>query len=257
MQSRGIFPFRRPSPGARIRLVCFPYAGASASVFRRWPELLGPQIEVCAIELRGRATRLGEPPTDRVDVVVDELAQAVQSLHGLPIALFGHSLGARLAFAVARALGPGSVEHLFVSAAPAPDIVRARRPVATDAELKRELVSLGGTPAEILENDELMGLVLPALRADFSLADRLIASPEPYLTCGVTAFAGRRDADVPGGDVEAWSRVTAGSFRAVVLDEGHFFLDPCAATVTREVAQDLAHVMQVPGARQEADGSSS
>ena len=225
--------------------MCLPYAGGSASTYRSWSDVLGPSIDVCAVELSGRGTRFAERPVDRTDELLEEVTNAVRSLRGGPVALFGHSFGARLAFATARAVGERDVAHVFVSGAGAADLPRKGGTVTgplSDAELRQELIELGGTPAAVLDDPELMALVAPMLRADFALAADLVTRLEPPLSCPVTAFAGRADTHVPLTSVERWREATSATFRMMVVDGGHFFLEAQRAIVTREIARALAPV---------------
>lgn len=236
------FPFRKPQSRARARLVCLPFAGGGAAAFRGWQELLGPHIEVCALELPGRGGRLGEAPHRVVDRAVDEIERSVTPLLDLPIALFGHSLGARLAFECSKRLG-SAVHHLFVSACPGPDVSRDRKTrFMNDAEFKRELALLGGTPAAALADDELMGLLLPMLRADFELAETYLARDSAPAPCALTVFAGSTDEGISLEDAKRWRNFASAGYRFVVVPGGHFFLEPQRETVTAEIRRDLATV---------------
>src|ERR671919_747384 len=95
--SSWILRFRR-NPAADLRLFCFPYAGGAASIFRTWPSGLPGSIDVAAVQLPGRETRLAEPPVRRLDALVAAMAPALEPFLDRPFALFGHSMGALIAF---------------------------------------------------------------------------------------------------------------------------------------------------------------
>ncbi|MGH1555837.1 thioesterase II family protein [Streptomyces sp. L7] len=139
-------------PAAAIRLVCLPYAGGSAAVYRTWNQLVPSDVAVCPVELPGRGMRIGEQPFSRLAPLVRALADAMEPLFDRPFALFGHSLGGLVAFELARLLrrrGWPVPCHLFVSASAAP--ARRREPVlhnASDAEVKARLLAFNGTPRE-------------------------------------------------------------------------------------------------------------
>ena len=250
-----VFPFRRPSahgsaPGARLRLVCFPYAGGAASLYRRWRDAFPATVEVCAVELPGRGRRLGEPPISDITRLCDESIAALDQLPGnLPIALFGHSMGALIAFEMARRLD-GRVAHLFASAAPGPGLRRHRpvnahpRPVSelTDDEFKHRLRSLGGTPPQVLDNDEFMARFLPMLRADFLVIEHYRVDPEVRISSPITVFTGAADHGLTASDaaVLAWRERTTARARILELDAGHFFLETHSADLHREMLVDLA-----------------
>src|SRR5579883_2155511 len=134
----------KPNPQARLRLFCFPYAGGAASIYRLWPQLLPETIEVHAIQLPGREGRLLEPTYVRLAPIIDEVTQAIAPLLDRPFALFGHSLGALLAFELARQLRrlqrPQPI-HFFASARRAPQFADPDPPIhrLPDAEFLEEV----------------------------------------------------------------------------------------------------------------------
>ncbi len=218
-------PFRVVRPAPRLRLLCLPFAGGGALAYRSWSASLPEAIEVCPVELPGRGARFREPHATSMRALVDDLVSGLAPLLDLPVAVFGHSMGARIALELARRR-EANVVHLFASASPAPHVDRASRDWSTmsDADLLAELRAWGGTPPEALQHRELMELALPILRSDLALVETYDGSAEPTLDCGVTALAGARDRDIPVGDVRAWADCTGGSFELVEVDGGHFFL---------------------------------
>src|SRR5919106_1717821 len=98
------FVFAPPKATIDRRLFCFPYAGGSASIFREWPNELPANIQVCAIQLPGRQNRLAEKPITRISELVPALAEAFRAHCELPFAVFGHSMGALVAFEFVRQL---------------------------------------------------------------------------------------------------------------------------------------------------------
>src|SRR5689334_9327956 len=121
------FVFPQPSPQAQLRLFCLPYAGGGISIFRTWSQYLPPTIEVCAIQLPGRENRLREPAFTQITPLIQALDAALPSLLDKPYALFGHSMGAIIAFELARLLLPRNtpLRHLFVSGRIAPQVTDA------------------------------------------------------------------------------------------------------------------------------------
>jgi medium-chain acyl-[acyl-carrier-protein] hydrolase len=247
-----VFPFRQPSAqGApRLRLVCFPFAGGTAALYRRWRDALPATVEVCAVELPGRGLRIDEPPISDIARLCDESIAAVDELPGnVPIALFGHSMGARIAFEMARRLD-GRVAHLFASAAPGPGLRRQRpgnihpRPVSelTDDEFKQRLRFLGGTPPQVLANDDLMARFLPVLRADFLVIEHYRVDPALRISSPITVFTGAADHGLTASDaaVHAWRDRTTAWARIHEVDAGHFFLDTHRTDLHREMLVDLA-----------------
>jgi surfactin synthase thioesterase subunit len=239
-----VFPFRRNVVDPRLRLLCFPFAGGASSLYRAWSRAL-PSIEVWPVELPGRGVRADEPPVTDLTELCDGLVAAIEQVADVPLALFGHSMGARIAFEVARRLG-GRVVHLFASGSQPPE-VRQRyrdgdtRPTAqlTDAELTRRIVALGGTPQELLAEDELMQRALPIVRADLVMIEGYRVEPEARVACPITALTGLHDPIAPPLVAAGWQRRTMAGWRMVELDAAHFFLDSHRAEVIREIVRDL------------------
>jgi surfactin synthase thioesterase subunit/phosphopantetheinyl transferase len=164
----------RPNPAAEVRLLCVPHAGGGPVVFHNWPASLPASIEVCALQLPGRASRLREVPFLRMAPLVDAVMAQLGPLLDRPIAFFGHSLGALVSFQVAQRLrqtGAGTLGHMFVAACPAPHLPRLCRALhrLPDADLIEELRRLNGIPQRLINEPELLQLVLPAVRADLTV----------------------------------------------------------------------------------------
>ena len=222
-------PFRKPDPQSRLRLFCFPYAGAGALIFHKWSDALPRDIEVCPIQLPGRGTRLTEPPFTKLPGLVEALARVLVPLLDKPFAFFGHSLGALIGFELARQIRRQHGLHpvrLFVSAGRAPQIPHRAPPIHTlpDNEFLAELRRLNGTPRELLDHEELMEVMLPIVRADFALYETYLYSAEPPLTCPISAFGGLQDRKVSASDLEAWRSQTSASFSLRMFPGDHFFL---------------------------------
>lgn len=240
----------KPNPLAQMRLFCFPYAGGSALIYRNWPERLISEVEVCAINLPGRAQRLREAPYTRLSLLVEELAPAVRPFLDKPFAFFGHSMGAMISFELARhlrreqALAPA---HLFLSGRGAPHLVKeADTPTfdLPDEEFVRELRRLKGTPQEVLDNPELMQLMIPLLRADFTVCQTYEYRQEPPLDCPITAFGGLQDKEVPREQLEGWREHTSSTFRLVMLPGDHFFLNSQREVLLRILSQELSQSLR-------------
>ncbi len=235
----------RPKPAARVRLVCFPFAGGSASVFHTWGDGLPPDVEVCAVQLPGREMRLGEPLLRDVPSIVEALAPAaLPHLSALPFAFFGHSLGARVGYELARHLrrrfGLEPV-HFFASACRAPQFPStSRRHELPDERLIDEMRRLGGTPEALLRERELMQVFLPIVRADLQVVETYAYEPGPPLHCPITALHGRHDRDISGLEAEGWREHTAGAFALRPVEAGHFFLVSHREQILRWVAEALA-----------------
>jgi medium-chain acyl-[acyl-carrier-protein] hydrolase len=234
-----------PRPDAGHRLFCVPHAGAGPSVFREWPASVPPSIEVCAVHLPGREGRLLEPPCAALTALVEQLDHAIRPWLDRPFALFGHSMGALIAFELARRLrvrGDQAPTRLFVSAHRAPELP-ARGPRLhrlSDAELMLTLRHLHGTPAEVLANVELMRLLLPTLRADCTLCETYEYAPGERLACSIVALGGSSDPGVAVSELEAWRGHTRGSFELRLFPGDHFYLHAGRAALLDFIITRLA-----------------
>jgi len=236
-----IYPGRNPS--ARLRLFCFPYAGGGATIFATWPRLLPPDVEVVAVQPPGREGRLVETPYADLERLVADMHPELLPHFDKPFAFYGHSNGGLMAFELARTLrrngGPMPL-HLFVGGRPAPQVRRDENIHALPHdEFIAALRRYAGTPEEVLQNAELMSLIMPLLRADFSLGETYTYRPEPPLPLPITAIGGALDADVPPEQIEAWREQTSGAFRCTMLPGGHFFITENRDLLLRELSREL------------------
>jgi surfactin synthase thioesterase subunit len=222
--------FSAPPRTARVasRLFCLPYAGGGASIFRSWAKDLPAEIHVVPVEYPGHGCRIREPLLRRMPEMVRSLADDIEPLARDDYSLFGHSMGALIAFELARELrrrGLRNLRHLFVCARTAPHTPRTRPDTydLPDDEFIAELQRLDGTPPEVLADRELLDFVLPSVRADFELVETYRHEPAEPLHCGITAAGGAHDVDVGEADLRSWSEHTRAGCRVEVLDGGHFF----------------------------------
>jgi surfactin synthase thioesterase subunit len=232
-----------PAPSATARLVCFPHAGGSASYFHPVSAALAPAVEVLAVQYPGRQDRHTEPPVDDLFVLADRLAEVLAPEAEGPVAFFGHSMGASLAFEVARRLEARGTRlaHLFVSGRRAPSAPRDERiHELDDAGLLAEVGRQGGTAAQVLEDDELVRLVLPALRSDYKAAERYHYRPGPDVGCPVLALLGDSDPKVTEAEARQWASHTSGGFELKTYPGGHFYLNEHHAAVNRLIGDRLA-----------------
>lgn len=230
-----------------LRLFCIPHAGGAASAFRGWRSRLLPEIEAISVQLPGRESRLREPLLTTMEEVVQDLMRAIRPwiAEGRPFAFFGSSLGALIAFETAHAIRCTSGRepaHLFVSAAGAPHCEPPLPPIAhlEDGPFLDEVQRrYAGIPDVLLKDPGYRSILLPALRADFSLMEQYEPRPPAPLSCPITAFAGRFDATVALEAVDAWRSQTTARFERVDLDEGHLYLESAQAILIRRIRHEL------------------
>jgi pyochelin biosynthetic protein PchC len=212
----------------RLRLVCLPHAGGTATFFRSWQGAFGPGVEVLATRYPGRQERIAEACPTSLEPLADAVAEELTAFLDVPVALFGHSMGASLAYEVAlrlEASRPAAVAGLFVSAREAPHLVTPRTVHLLDAEgVLAEVRRLGGSDAALLEDPSLREILLPPLRADFQIAGTYRAAAPVPVRCPVAAYAGQEDTGATPESMRHWSEVSAGAFDLTVMPGGHFYL---------------------------------
>jgi surfactin synthase thioesterase subunit len=226
---------------AEVRLVCFPHAGGSAAFYRPWHGGLPDQVELHAVQYPGRGERRTAPLVDDVRTMAGHIVDDLAPLLDRPLALFGHSMGAFIAYEAARLLderGEPPVQ-LFVSGQIAPrtpddardDAAPARRRAFTaadadDEELVRHLERLGGTETELLADPEMRQIFLPYIRNDFRMLQSYRPAVSPPLTVPITALTGADDPMATPALAARWRDLTSSHFALEVFPGGHFFLVP-------------------------------
>jgi medium-chain acyl-[acyl-carrier-protein] hydrolase len=239
---------RNNSAHARLRLFCFPYAGGGATIYSAWPRTLPPEVEVIAVQPPGREGRLSEKPFSDLIELVAAMYPELLPMMDRPFAFYGHSNGGLMAFELARLLrrtgGPMPL-HMFIGGRPAPQVKRDENIHALPHdEFISELRRYAGTPEEILQNAEIMELIMPLLRADFSLGETYDYQPEPPLALPITAYGGERDDDVPPEQMEAWREQTSAAFRCRMFDGDHFFINGNRAELLQDLTQELQQLVR-------------
>jgi surfactin synthase thioesterase subunit len=218
----------RPARNATARLVCLPHAGGSAPFFLPVAAALSPAVDVVAIQYPGRQDRRGEQPLDDMDALADGICAVLAGEPELPVTFFGHSLGAIVGFEVVRRLeaaGQAPV-RLYASGRRAPSAFRDNEKVhlRDDAGILAEVRRLNGTASSVLGNDELMRAVLPALRADYRIAETYRCAPSDTVRCPVTVLTGDDDPKTTLDEANEWAPHTTAEFDLRVFTGGHFFL---------------------------------
>lgn len=236
---------------SKLRLFCFPYAGGTSYIYRGWDALLPPTIEVCAVELPGRARRLKEPPPKNVPLLIQSMAAALLPYFDKPFAFYGHSMGALLSFELARELRRSYQllpVHMFVAACLPPQSLRRREHLTynlPDALFIEEVRHYNGAPKDVLEySEELMRLTLPLLRADFEACQTYEYVEEPPLACPLTVAGGLQDKAATRSDLEGWREQTTSTCTVQMFSGNHLFVNTAQVWVLRMLSKTLSAYAQ-------------
>ncbi|MFQ3243617.1 MAG: surfactin synthase thioesterase subunit [Arenicella sp.] len=232
-------------PSSKARLFCFAFAGGGASVYSPWQSLLGDHIEVCPIQLPGREERIRETCLTSIDDVLDQLMPLMTSSLDKPFLVYGHSLGAHIAYAfidrIKREFGK-SPQAFLVGAQRSPDIPYPYPSVlgATQQQLHQVLSKFDGMTARVMQSEELMELMMPVIKADLQLCESLQYCGELALDGPVIAFRGTRDRAISAACMAGWSQHSKNQYQYEEVDGDHFFLK----THGNHVVEKIRHLAQ-------------
>lgn len=227
--SKWLQPIARTAHAARHRLICFPYAGAGPSLFKAWREYVPSDMEVLAVHLPGREGRYAEAASTDLSWVVESITDAIQALPSCPLTLFGHSLGALIAYEVVQSLEAKGVQpHLLIaSGRHCPGTPSKTKPIShlPNAEFLQAMSQYGGMSPEILACEELLEILLPAIRADFTLSEQYHKQPSGRkVNTPILVLGSQDDALVDYDKLETWKTLSESTVNVHAFAGGHFFL---------------------------------
>ncbi|MFF4367254.1 thioesterase II family protein [Streptomyces sp. NPDC001594] len=233
------------NPGAELVLYCFPHAGGNGAAYQPWTALVPGTVDVRSVRLPGRPGHLEDDPFTDLRGLAAALAGVVaQDAAGTPFVLFGHSMGALLAFEVARELRRSHAPQPLRLALSGTSAAHRRTPLAPvhtlgDDELVAAVSALGGLPDEVAACPELLELLLPSLRADFAMVHGYRYEEQAPLAVPFSVFGGSDDERVPAADLGGWAELTSARCSVRTHPGGHFYLGEFAADVVAGILTDL------------------
>jgi medium-chain acyl-[acyl-carrier-protein] hydrolase len=223
-----VTPKKRPN--ADLKLICFPYAGGGVSTYSTWVEHLPVNVELSIVQMPGRGSRMFESAHANMKDVMNELLDIMLDFLNKPYIFFGHSLGSRIAFELMKelqALQHPLPLHFIASGSRGPHDKSNKKDIYNLPRQKfiAELKKLNGTPKAVLENQELMDLFLPLLRADFELADTYCYEGDAIFNCPITVLGGEKDIGISFAQLESWQNFFVQKAKVHMLFGDHFFID--------------------------------
>ena len=234
------FVIPKPNINADLKLICFPYAGGSASTFLPWIKNLPNNVELIIIQAPGRGSRMGEQTYSDMQTLIADLIKIIPSVLNKPYILFGHSLGSRIAFELMnqlKRLTHTLPQHFIASGSRGPHHKCMKEPIydLPQNEFIEELKNLNGTPRAVLENKELMELFLPLLKADFEIAARYCYTGKERFNCPLSVFGGEDDVDICLSKLNSWGNFFETDADVYLFPENHFFIDSQSKLVQQKV----------------------
>jgi medium-chain acyl-[acyl-carrier-protein] hydrolase len=217
-------------PSSLIRLVCFPYAGGSSSTYLAWQKYLHADVELAVIELPGRSSRISEAPYQTMQEIVLAIFLELRKLKKKKCIFYGHSMGARVAYEVMlmfKRYNDTIPIHFIASGSIAPCVEGTREQIHNlpDAEFLSKVGALNGSHPDVLANQELMSLVLPAMRADFRIIETYLNKTKQIIPTRISVLAGDKD-ELEINSVEAWFSLFEDCTNKIYwIPGGHFFID--------------------------------
>lgn len=227
-----------------MRLFCFPPAGGATVQFFAWADAL-PEFEVHVAQLPGRERRRDEPSILEAEELLGHLTKAIARFEDRPAAFYGHSMGALVAFEMARRwreIAGAPPAHLFAAARRAPQVDFPRDPIhhlADDDFLWHLENRWGALPAAVRKNADLLHYFLPVIRADITLLETYHYRHDAALSCPITVYGGQSDPSTTRRDLEAWREQTAADFDLRIFAGDHFFPQALRAQLLDDIARRL------------------
>ncbi len=230
---------------AAARLFCFPFAGGSSFAYRSMEPHMSPEIDMCTIELPGRGTRINETAYHSMNELIPAIAQGIRDHLDIPFAFFGHSMGALIAFELARYLESyfqKKANYLFLSAMRAPHLPSQLPAMALlpKNDLLNQIRKLEELPENILKSPDILDMFLHIIRADFSVCESHTISSLSNMTIPIFAFGGSEDIFASASEIRQWKQYTKSDFYFETFKGGHLF----CKTSGKEMAEKISKTMK-------------
>lgn len=229
MDKSSLIYIPKPKQSAKLRLICFSYAGGNSATYVPWLPLLPNFVELAVIQLPGRGVRIFDEPYQTMATMVNDIVNAVGKLDTKPFIFYGHSMGARVAYEVTLALWRRQYRlpiHFIAAGSGAPCVVYSKDHIhhLPDDEFIAEVGALNGSSQEVLSNSEIMQLILPALRADFRIIENYCNASKLVIPAKISVFSGDKD-DIECENLEKWLGLFQSNTGLHWIAGDHYFVD--------------------------------
>lgn len=228
-----------------MRLFCLPYAGGSEAIYYNWEKYLDSSIKLNTIELKGRGRRFNEIFYETLDEAVEDILRNIKDkIKDEEYAIYGHSMGSILAYELYYKICNENVKmpkHIFFSGYKAPSIPRKEKQIylLPDEEFIKEVIELGGTPQEIVDNEELLQFFTPILRNDFKILEKYIyQEKKDKIQCDISILNGKED-DIALEELLAWKKHGNKGVKVYNLKGNHFFINTNVENITKIINTTL------------------
>ena len=235
-----------------IKLFCFPWAGGTATLYYKWKKLLDESIELLPIELSGRGSRYNSPPYNTFSEAVEDTFESIKDdLNGSPYAFFGHSMGTLIAYELChkiKDMGIKEPAHIFMSGRWAPSIIKKDQINydLPDEELKKVMLSMGGTSQVLIENNKLLDTFIPVFRSDMRITETYkYVERNASLSSSITAMTGISDTSICNNDLLEWQKHTKGELDICKFKGGHFFINDSMGAVVKNINKKITNISHI------------
>lgn len=228
-------------------LFCLPYAGGSEVAYYKWKNYLHPSIELIPIELKGRGKRFNEIFYESLEEAVDDIFENIKDkIINNSYAIYGHSMGSLLAYELYYKIKEMNMEkpkHIFFSGYRAPSIIREKENLYNlpDYDFMKKVMDLGGTPEELMKNQELLEVFIPIIRSDFKILENYkYKEKKDKIDCNVSILNGKQDA-IKLEEILAWKNHVSKEFKFYNFEGNHFFINTNIENITNSINDTLAY----------------
>lgn len=234
----------KKNPHASMRIFCFPHSGGGASTYFSWSNLLSLTVELISIQLPGRENRFYDHLTNDLEFIIDNLSQEFTYYKEKPFVVFGHSLGALIAYEFVKSVYQSYgiyPQYMIVSGAKAPHLPFRIKKLSQleDEELLQELKNYGEINDALLQNEQILKMFLPIFRSDFSIGENYNYKETVVFPFDILALAGSDDPTVNKKEILGWSGYTSGNFEFRIFPGGHFFLKSHTEEILSFISQKI------------------